>query len=207
METILFLACIAEKQTVLTTKAWTSFHKKRKMAFRDRLMSVDLGKLRETAAELKWFPTDLDYLKLHENEPEWKDLMEEFPEFLDTPASMIEKSVDLRNLIHPARCLRENRSIDERGGQVALGLFYMSLLGLMYNLGRDMLEPGSRKLVIRYSPQVKRLQAARKEMASLVAENPSPQEAAQRILTSVEATKGLLELMAPTLHDIQNSEA
>lgn len=53
METLLLMACISEKSTVVTTKAWTSFHKKGKMQFRDRLMHVDLGKLLEIATELK----------------------------------------------------------------------------------------------------------------------------------------------------------
>jgi hypothetical protein len=48
MESILMLACVAEKSRVLTTHAWTSFHQKRRMTFSQRLAHVDLSKLLET---------------------------------------------------------------------------------------------------------------------------------------------------------------
>jgi hypothetical protein len=206
METVLLMACISEKATVVTTKAWTSFHKKRKMSFRDRLMHVDMPKLLEIATELKWFPTDNEYHTILENYGEWPEGLKEFPEFLDTPAAMVANSLDIRNLVHPARCLREEVQLDDRMGMLALGSFYMSLLGLLHNMGRDLLKPGETKLNVQFSPQLKRLIAARKTVQEFVSEDSTAEEDANRILKSAEATEGLVELIRPHVHDLHNPE-
>jgi hypothetical protein len=207
METVLLMACISEKATVVTTKAWTSFHKKRKVPFRDRLMHVDMGKLLEIATELKWFPTDTGYHTFLESYGEWPEELEEFTEVLDTPASMIAKSVDICNLVHPARCLREELQIDDRTGMLALGFFYMSLLGLLHNMGRDLLKQGETRLNFQYSPQLKRLIAARETVQKFVSEDLTSLDDDKNILKTLDATKGVLEMVRPVVHDLQNPEA
>lgn len=130
----------------------------------------------------------MEYRALLETEPEWQEMVKEFPELLETPSTMITKSVDIRNLVHPARCLREGLEIDERMGQLALGLLYMSLYGLLHTMGRGLLKQGETTLNVQYSSQLKRLLSARETVRGYVSEDSTPEDNAKRILSSAEAT-------------------
>jgi hypothetical protein len=92
MESILMLACIAEKSRVLTTQAWTSFRPKRQMTFRERLPHVDLKTFIEIAQELKWFPEDDRGIEDIKKIVDWGSAVEEYPEMQANPAQMITSS-------------------------------------------------------------------------------------------------------------------
>jgi hypothetical protein len=137
MESILMLACVAEKSRVLTTHAWTSFHQKRRMTFSQRLAHVDLSKLLEIGHELKWFPETHLGIEDIKTYIDWESAVAEYPEFLANPAQMVTSSRDLRNLIHSGRCVSEARTLDDRSAQVALGFCYVGMLSFLNKLGSD----------------------------------------------------------------------
>jgi hypothetical protein len=202
MESLLMLACIAEKDRLLTAKSWTSFHKKRSLPFKDRLLHLDLGTLVKIAHELKWFTEDkerCDFMRHYEG---WDEAIVDYPEFQGSASASIEMCVRIRDLIHPGRCLRESKKIDDRTAEVALGLFFVNLISFMHHMGRELVEDPGLKVSIRYSDQLKRLMAAKKTVTEYLAEP----ESMERFLKSPEGVGSLIELMKPTLDDLKNPE-
>jgi hypothetical protein len=202
MESLLILACIADKPRLLTTKAWTSYHKRRPLPFKDRLLHLDLGNLVKIADELKWFTEEKERYSFMCQYEGWGDSIVEYPEFHGSASASIEMCVRIRDLIHPGRCLREGKKIDDRTAEVALGLFFLNLFSFMHHMGREVVDDPSFKLTIRYSDQMKRLMAARQMVNKYLAE-PEPME---RFLKSPEAVSSLVELMKPALNDLKTPE-
>jgi hypothetical protein len=148
MESLLILACIADKPRLLTTKAWTSYHKRRSLPFKDRLLHLDLGNLVKIADELRRFTEEKERYSFICHYKGWDDAIVEYPEFHGSASASIEMCVRIRDLIHPGRCLREGKNIDDRTAEVALGLFFVNLFTIW--VGKSSMIPvSSRPSVIR----------------------------------------------------------
>ena len=100
METLLIIACIADKAQLQTSKAWTSYRKHRTLPFGDRLLHIDLSTLVKIAQELKWFTGAENRYGLMKQYEGWEEASVDYPEFLNSADAAIEMCTHIRNLIH-----------------------------------------------------------------------------------------------------------
>jgi hypothetical protein len=48
-----------------------------------------------------------------------------------SPLDAVTRVHELRNLLHPGKCLRQNTKIDEKMAKLTVGLVYISLMGVL----------------------------------------------------------------------------
>jgi hypothetical protein len=58
-------------------------------------------------------------------------MIKEIPELLSSPLEAISRVHELRNFLHPGKCLRHSMKIEEKTSKLSVGLAYVSLLGVL----------------------------------------------------------------------------
>lgn len=138
VETILMLACVRDRDVVLQTQAWKAFAKKerrRGQSFSELIPWIDFGKLIIIGKELGWFSahreTTENFLAAYAPSTDVDDVLKECPEMVMSPLDAVTRVHELRNFLHPGKCLRQNTKIDEKMAKLTVGLVYISLMGVL----------------------------------------------------------------------------
>jgi hypothetical protein len=116
LETMLLMKAILEESRVLQTEAWQSSHKKAQIEFTDKLLKSDIRLLLAVAEELHWMgdtsPIFAEQLALYLGPEVTRELFEHAPE----PREAARWAQQVRNMIHPERCIKEQfEPSDEHG--------------------------------------------------------------------------------------------
>lgn len=141
VEAILMLACVRDRDMVFQTHAWKAFAKKKKKrgsTLSDLLPWIDFGNLISIGKELDWFSPHKETTenffaayRLDDNDTEVDDMLEELPEMMVSPLEAVNRVHELRNFLHPGKCIRQGVKIEEKMAKLTLGLAYMSLMGVL----------------------------------------------------------------------------
>jgi hypothetical protein len=140
LESVQMIACIRDQDQVVATQAWKYFAKKYRrhgLLFDDLLFWIDLGNLIQVGRELNWFPNTATVQNALSADEGWQEGLQKFPELDSTPSDAISKVHNLRNMLHPGKCLRESVTLTETTGPISLGLLYVALAGVLEFHVRD----------------------------------------------------------------------
>jgi hypothetical protein len=142
VEAVLMLACVRDRDSVLHTAGWKIFAKKEKRRgdrFSELLPWIDFGHLMAIGKELGWFSADQSVTErfLHHYSID-DEILKDIPKLLSSPWDAATQLHELRNYLHPGKCLRHRVNFDEKTAKLSAGLAYICLMGVLdYYKGED----------------------------------------------------------------------
>ena len=142
VEAILMLACVRDRDMVFQTDAWKAFARKerrRGRTFSELIPWIDFGNLIPIGKELGWFSPDREtteaffaaYRAAYGEDAGVDEILEECPDLMVSPLEAVIRVHELRNFLHPGKCLRQGMKIEEKMAMLTLGLVYISLVGVL----------------------------------------------------------------------------
>ncbi len=138
VESMLLLACIRDRESVLLTTSWKSFARKQKrhgQLFLELLFWIDLGNLILIGKELGWFNVDeartKEFFESLLDSEQLREVDKTLPEIYVSPLVAIQQLQKFRNMIHPGKCVREGSRLVEKNAKLSAGLVYVSLMGIL----------------------------------------------------------------------------
>ncbi len=170
VEAILMLACVRDRDLVFQTQAWKAFARKerrRGRTFSELIPWIDFGNLIPIGKELGWFSPHREatenffaaYRAAH-GDSDIDEVLEECPGLMVSPLEAVTNVHELRNCLHPGKCLRQGMKIEEKMAKLTLGLVYISLVGVLdYYQGEaadhiDLEIPAAIRAALRWPEQV-----------------------------------------------------
>jgi hypothetical protein len=149
LEVLLMLSCIRFKQNVVTTKSWRNVARRaKKKTFASTLQdkNVTISSLIEIGQELGWFGNQLPVEYISDADKEEVDqFIAKVPKGVHPMSNIPTLAKDVRNMLHPGKCLRENLDPSDPD-TLETGIAYMGLTLAAYIL-RHADEPGAMSAV------------------------------------------------------------
>lgn len=136
LEAILLAQCLMQAEKVKALEKFRALKLGKNRDFSHFARQLDLGKLLEIADKLKWFPEGAFPVRLrtlmgrHLSDEELRVLLEPFEGRTDIGEICAQELKEVRNLIHPAVCLKQDRTPSAAIGMSGTFLL-MTLLSLL----------------------------------------------------------------------------
>ena len=141
VESVLMIACMRNNGEVTKTASWKRFaasKKKKGKLFRDLALWLDFGSMISIGKELGWFPEGEDFsINFINSYGAMEEVMAECPQMILSPAQAILNVHEMRNRLHPGKCIRDKFVSNDQLSKASVGWMYLSLVGVLHTFRRE----------------------------------------------------------------------